>query len=465
VAIAGARRAAVALAVLIGTTAGAPTVSAQPDPTTSTSTSTDPSASTSTTASTTTTTTVPQEDPDDLNLAAISPELRDVPVDSFDLQATDAALVETLTDHAAARDARVAAETRITELTAEDERLAGVIAAETDHLDRATQTVEAAKVELRDIAVARYIQGSTSDLLSVVLNDLERGTEAVGQRVVFAHVSDARIRRVLTALADQAAAENALEAAESARADVQTDLAASTAERERAAANEARLAAALRSRRVAADRARALAIVAGTDLPLVALDAYWRAQRVLAGEQPDCGLTWWALAGIGRSESDHGRFGVTLLEPDGETSSPIIGIRLDGTRNTRVITDTDDGLLDGDLEFDRAVGPMQFLPGTWRRNGRDGNGDDVVDPHNLYDAALASATMLCNGGPMRSEPDLLAGFFRYNRSQAYAERVLARGYGYQLATQAVPVLVAPLAVPPPVPPTTTTTTTIAEGTG
>jgi membrane-bound lytic murein transglycosylase B len=407
---------------------------------------------------------VPEAD-NDPNLAAISPELLDVPVGSYDLQATGTALAETLAGQTAARDARLAAETRIAELTAEARRLDGVIAAETAHRDRATRAVDATRDELRDVAVARYIQGTTSDLLAVVLNDLERGTEAVGRRVVFAQISDDRIRAVLDALADRAAAEAALEDAVDDRAGVEAALTDASADRDRAAEDEDRLTAALRSQRLAADRARALAIVDGTDLPLVALDAYWRAQRVMATERPGCGLTWWALAGVGRSESDHGRYGLTLLEPDGETSVPIIGIPLDGTRNTRVIVDSDDGLLDGDTEFDRAVGPMQFLPGTWRRNGRDGNGDGVADPHNLYDAALGAAKLLC-AGPMRSEPDLLAGFFRYNRSQAYAQRVLARAYGYQLATESVPVLVAALAVPPPPRPeatTTTTSTTVPAG--
>jgi membrane-bound lytic murein transglycosylase B len=436
---------AAALAVLVGVAALAPTAVAQPEPTTSTveTDPTDPADSTDPSAPTTTT--IPEED--DLNLAVISPELREVPVTSFDLTATDAALAETLADQNAARAARQAAETLIAGLTAEDARLTGVIATETEHLDRATQAVDLARVELRDLTVARYVQGTSSDLLAVVLNDLELGTEAVGQRVVVAQVSGARVRTLTAALADRAAAEAALEAAHSAQTAVQSQLIAAESDREEAAADEDRLTAALRGRRVAADRARALAIVAGTDLPLVALDAYWRAQQAEGAARPACGLTWWALAGIGRSETDHGRFGDTLLEPDGETSVPILGIPLDGTRS-RLIIDSDDGLLDGDIEFDRAVGPMQFIPTTWARYARDGNGDGVADPHNLYDAARSSANLLCTGQNMSTEADLLAGFYRYNHSEAYTQRVLARAYGYQLATEPVPVLVAPLAVVP-----------------
>jgi len=35
------------------------------------------------------------------------------------------------------------------------------------------------------------------------------------------------------------------------------------------------------------------------------------------------------------------------------------------------ITATDGGLMDRDTAYDRAVGPMQFLPGTWRAVGTD----------------------------------------------------------------------------------------------
>jgi len=45
---------------------------------------------------------------------------------------------------------------------------------------------------------------------------------------------------------------------------------------------------------------------------------------------------------------------------------------------TAVVVDSDGGALDGDARYDRATGPMQFLPGTWRSIGADGNGDGVA---------------------------------------------------------------------------------------
>ena len=58
----------------------------------------------------------------------------------------------------------------------------------------------------------------------------------------------------------------------------------------------------------------------------------------------------------------------------------IYGIPLNGSNNTAVIRDTDGGTYDRDLTWDRAVGPMQFIPGTWRTVGVDANGDGRKDP-------------------------------------------------------------------------------------
>ena len=75
---------------------------------------------------------------------------------------------------------------------------------------------------------------------------------------------------------------------------------------------------------------------------------------------PTCRLGWHLLAAIGRVESDHGRFGANQLDSSGLAIPGIFGPPLNGTAGTRTITDTDAGQLDGDTEYDRAVGPMQF---------------------------------------------------------------------------------------------------------
>ena len=79
---------------------------------------------------------------------------------------------------------------------------------------------------------------------------------------------------------------------------------------------------------------------------------------------------------------------------------------------------------------------MQFIPSTWERWGRDGNGDGVRDPQNLYDATAAAAAYLCNGRRLTDDDGLRAGYLSYNRSVAYVERVLSFAHSY--ATLAIP---------------------------
>jgi membrane-bound lytic murein transglycosylase B len=81
---------------------------------------------------------------------------------------------------------------------------------------------------------------------------------------------------------------------------------------------------------------------------------------------------------------------------------------------------------------------MQFIPSTWRRWARDGNGDGVDNPNNIYDAALSAATYLCASGPMQTDDQMRRGFLSYNQSDAYATAVLnyAKGYSrFQIAAQ------------------------------
>lgn len=166
-------------------------------------------------------------------------------------------------------------------------------------------------------------------------------------------------------------------------------------------------------------------------VPERALLAYGAAEIAQRASTPDCRLSWTTLAGIGRVESDHGRLGRADLDADGVARPSIIGIALDGSRNTREIRDTDGGRLDGDTTYDRAVGPMQFLPTTWEVYGADGNGDGVRDPHQLDDAALAAAAYLCaDGRDTSSGEGWWDGVLTYNRSVSYARLVWAAADRY-----------------------------------
>jgi hypothetical protein len=125
-----------------------------------------------------------------------------------------------------------------------------------------------------------------------------------------------------------------------------------------------------------------------------------------------------------------------MADDNGNVSPPIIGVPLNGLGGTRRILDTDDGELDGDTTYDRAVGPMQFIPSSWRIFGRDGNGDRVADPHNIFDAALAAAVHLCSPNPVDLNADgdaLYDAIFAYNNSTEYVADVLARIQQYDLA--------------------------------
>lgn len=187
-------------------------------------------------------------------------------------------------------------------------------------------------------------------------------------------------------------------------------------------------------------------------IPRVALRAYRDAEELLGESDPSCHLHWSLLAAIGRVESDHGRHGGSALSPSGRTSSPIIGPALDGSGDTALIADSDGGRLDGDGRFDRAVGPMQFLPGTWRLAGVDGDGDGRADPSNIFDAALSAGRYLCAGDVDLSDPQALrAAVFGYNHSSSYVDLVLSIAKGYREGSTEPALPPAPGGVTPPEP--------------
>ena len=171
-----------------------------------------------------------------------------------------------------------------------------------------------------------------------------------------------------------------------------------------------------------------------TGIPARALMAYGNAELVLRDTTPSCTLSWATLAGIGRIESNHGRYGGATLGEDGRPSKPIIGVPLDGSVGVKAITDTDGGEFDGDAQVDRAVGPMQFIPSTWRRWASDANLDGRGDPQQIDDAALAAARYLCANGRDLSVPaDWWAAVFSYNNSVPYGQKVFGLADGYARA--------------------------------
>ncbi|SDH81115.1 Membrane-bound lytic murein transglycosylase B [Actinokineospora alba] len=168
-----------------------------------------------------------------------------------------------------------------------------------------------------------------------------------------------------------------------------------------------------------------------TGVPARALMAYGNAELVVRSTTPKCRLSWATLAGIGRIESNHGRYGGATLGEDGRPSKPIIGVPLDGSPGVKAISDTDGGMFDGDNQVDRAVGPMQFIPSTWKRWASDANLDGRGDPQQIDDAALAAGRYLCaNGRDMGSAAGWWAGVFSYNNSVPYGQKVFGLADGY-----------------------------------
>ncbi|WP_320779808.1 lytic transglycosylase domain-containing protein, partial [Streptomyces sp. CRN 30] len=179
-------------------------------------------------------------------------------------------------------------------------------------------------------------------------------------------------------------------------------------------------------------------ITDGTDrgIPATVLDAYQQAETALREAKPGCNLPWQLLAAIGKVESGQASGG--RVDADGTTLTKILGPQLNGVGFAN-ISDTDNGLYDGDSTYDRAVGPMQFIPSTWAWAGRDGNGDGVEDPNNIYDAALAAGHYLCRfGWDLSDQADLRSAILSYNNSTEYLNTVLSWLEYYRKGSHEIP---------------------------
>jgi membrane-bound lytic murein transglycosylase B len=318
-----------------------------------------------------------------------------------------------------------AAATAVADAQARLDKLESVEAADLQRAADARQTV-------RNLARVMYLGGSLESADEVELGDQSNdATNEIYAAAIAERWEDALVEvDQLQASYDDERLEFADEVADAAAA---RDFAVSrrqTAEADLAAleAEITRLTSVIAEREARVVTVHAAQTVPGTDIPVIALVAYQRSAINANGLFPGCDLHWSHVAGIGRAESNHARFNGSQPRPDGRVLPVIRGIALDGTRSL-AIADTDLGALDGDPIWDRAVGPTQFIPGTWRGYAAqfdlDGNGDGVEDPDNLLDQARATGIYLCRSG--RGSLNDLTNFARavhaYNPNDRYLTAV------------------------------------------
>lgn len=160
-------------------------------------------------------------------------------------------------------------------------------------------------------------------------------------------------------------------------------------------------------------------------IPLLAWQAYHRAA---AGSR--CRLPWYLLAGIGKIESDHGRFHGARFDVTGAVHPAILG---------------------PPTAYGRAMGPMQFIPPTWASYAADGNGDGTADPQNIFDATKAAAHYLCNAGgaDLSGLAAQRRAVFAYNHLDSYVADVLAFAAAYQHGRSERSVSLVPITYPKP----------------
>ncbi|TMR99253.1 lytic transglycosylase domain-containing protein [Nonomuraea basaltis] len=104
------------------------------------------------------------------------------------------------------------------------------------------------------------------------------------------------------------------------------------------------------------------------------------------------GLSWTVLAAIGQVESGHGR-------NNGPSSAG-------------------------------ALGPMQFMPATWKHYGVDGDGDGKSDIWSPYDAVPGAANYLCANGAGKGGQKLRKAIWFYNHSWEYVNKVMGIAEAY-----------------------------------
>lgn len=171
---------------------------------------------------------------------------------------------------------------------------------------------------------------------------------------------------------------------------------------------------------------------AAAGIPAPAVRAYANAQL---NEPRGCDVGWTTIAGIGWVESHHGTIDGRTLGDDGRSSTPILGPALDGVDFAAIPATPESTVWHGDPVWDHAVGPLQFIPSSWKTWGADGDQDGTADPNDLDDAALAAARYLCaDGNDLTTGAGWADAVFSYNHDQSYVDSVYAAAQEYAART-------------------------------
>jgi membrane-bound lytic murein transglycosylase B len=326
----------------------------------------------------------------------------------------------------------------LVELESLEARLQREVADSTHRHREAVLRLAGLRRAIQEMVVAAYIDGDTQLAPGSNL-DIRDATRRASRRTLIDAITKAQLDAIARATRDRNRSGAELARARVLLRDVSTRRKQTRFARDASQAAGFMLTARLKDDAKAVADARLTAEVDGGDFAFVALDAYWRAATKMTKEVPSCRMRWEVLAGISRAEGHHGTWGGADLTATGTETKPIIGVRLDGGKSLAYVGDTDGGWLDGDPHFDHAVGPMQFLPGSWRHYAKDGNDDHKVDPQNMYDATLAAARLLCDrAAGFDTTGGLVSGLLHYNASLEYVRIVSGYIHAYDTLPLAIP---------------------------
>jgi hypothetical protein len=312
------------------------------------------------------------------------------------LVAANAAERRRLADEIAGAEGRVAAqEAALVEtqsaLSAEEAQVASArVAAGQARVDVEQATELVGALEASAVSAAETVRGQRTPVARPPTpGHTPRDAAARARRSLDEAV--ARRQEALRILADR---EQELDVALRAAGATSSELATKVAE----VTNARHALEALRKQLLAAEQATP-AIDDGGDVTLVPAPSALATATVPTGWLPlygrgaaTCpGLPWQVLAAVGSVESAHG-----------QSTAP--------------------GVRDG-ANFAGAMGPMQFLAGTWAAYSADGDGDGTRDVYDPDDAVFGAARYLCASGGGKTET-LRAALWAYNHADWYVEMVL-----------------------------------------